>query len=269
MQRIVFSDVDGTLLTPDHRLLPGTLRSILALQSRGIPFVIISARSPSGIFPILEEYGFRCPMICYSGALILDEERRLLASRGFSRALAGELVTYIENQGLPCAWNVYSGDTWIVRDRSDPRVAREEAIVRTCAREGDLNLLTENAVVGKILCMCDPGTIEGVERRLKAAFPTLSIVPSSDILLEIMEEGISKATGVKGLCELWDIPLEDAVAFGDHYNDVEMLQCVGTPFLMGNAPQPLLERFPNHTDPNHREGILHALEGLGLVQPVC
>lgn len=265
MRRIVFSDVDGTLLTGDHRLLPGTLRSIRRLQTQGIPFVIISARSPSGIYPILEEYGFSCPIICYSGALILDQQRRTLSSRGFSTALAEELIACVEGEQLPCAWNLYSGDTWIVKDRSDPRVAREESIVHARAVEGDLSLLDRDAVVGKLLCMCDPGTIGQVQDRLRAAFPALSIAPSSDILLEVMEEGITKRSGVMELCRLWDIPLENAVAFGDHYNDVEMLESVGTPFLMGNAPQALLERFPNRTDSNEEEGILHALEGLGLV----
>lgn len=120
-------------------------------------------------------------------------------------------------------------------------------------------------MVGKLLCMCEPGTISQVQSRLKEAFPALSIAPSSDILLEVMEEGVTKRSGVTRLCALWDIPLRDAVAFGDHYNDVEMLEAVGTPFLMGNAPEALLKRFPNRTDSNEEEGILHALERLGLV----
>ena len=44
---IVFSDVDGTLLNTRHQVLPGTLSAIKSLQQQGIPFVIISARSPS------------------------------------------------------------------------------------------------------------------------------------------------------------------------------------------------------------------------------
>lgn len=265
MKRIVFSDVDGTLLTGDHRMLPGTLRAIRALQRQGIPFVIISARSPSGIYPILRDYQFQCPIICYSGALLLDEDGTVLSSQGFSPSLAAEIVSFLEQECLPCAWNLYSGDTWIVKDRSDPRVAREERIVRATSVEGTPDHLRPDARVGKILCMCDPGTIEGVQRRLKEAFPSLSIAPSSDILLEIMEAGVTKRSGVEQLCRLWGISPEDAVAFGDHYNDVEMLDAVGTPFLMGNAPQALWTRFPNRTDSNEEEGILHALEGLGLV----
>ena len=71
MIRIVFSDIDGTLLDSGNRMTPLTERAVKDLAGRGIPFVIISARSPSGIYPILEEYGLRCPIIAYSGALAL------------------------------------------------------------------------------------------------------------------------------------------------------------------------------------------------------
>ena len=47
--KIVFSDVDGTLFYSNHQLLNNTLYAIRQLQQRDIPFVIISARSPSGI----------------------------------------------------------------------------------------------------------------------------------------------------------------------------------------------------------------------------
>ena len=85
---IIFSDVDGTLLNSEHQVLPGTLSAIRLLEQQGIPFVIISARSPSGIYPIQEKYHFKSPIISYSGALILDENRKILYSKGFSREIA-------------------------------------------------------------------------------------------------------------------------------------------------------------------------------------
>ena len=69
-------------------------------------------------------------MISYSGALILDENENVLYSEGFSREEAAEMVEFIESNQLDCTWNIYSMDTWIVKDRSDPRVRREENIVK-------------------------------------------------------------------------------------------------------------------------------------------
>ena len=64
---------------------------------------------------------------------------------------------------------------------------------------------------------------------------------------------------------MWKIPLADAVAFGDHYNDADMLETVGSGFLMGNAPAQLKERIRLLTDDNDHDGIYHALVGKKLV----
>lgn len=264
--KIIFSDVDGTLLNSSHKVLPGTVYAIRELKKKGIPFVIISARSPSGIRPILQENHFTCPMISYSGALVLDENENVLYSEGFSRDDAAEMVRFIESNQLDCTWNIYSMDTWIVKDRSDPRVRREENIVKANSIEGSALSLDPSAKVGKILLMCNPDKILYIEQAMKAAFPSMSIARSSDILIEIMQGGITKRTGVTELCRLWNIPMEDTLAFGDHYNDLEMLETVALPFLMGNAPEELKERFENVTASNNDEGIYKALVRLGIIE---
>lgn len=263
--RIVFSDIDGTLLDSRHKMLPNTLAAIHSLQRRGIPFVIISARSPSGIYPIQEKYKFRSPVISYSGALILDENRRVLYSKGFSRELAKQIIDFIEVNHFDCSWNVYSVDTWIVKDRKDPRVMREEEVVCAQAVEGTVDILPQYAEIGKILCMCNPKYILEIEKRLKSAFPFLSIAKSSESLLEIMEDGITKSSAVKTLCRLWGVSVKNTVAFGDHYNDVEMLETVAMPFLMGNAPEELKKRFSNVTETNDNDGIYKGLLKIGLI----
>lgn len=266
--KIIFSDVDGTLLNSKHEMLPSTRAAIESLHQQTIPFVIISARSPSGIYPIQETYGFKCPIISYSGALILDENRKVLLSNGFTKECAKEVIEFVETNHFDCSWNIYSMDTWIVKDKSDPRIIREEAIVHAKSTEGTVDTLPKHAEIGKILCMCNPIHILDIEQKLKEAFPSLSIVKSSDILLEIMQGGVTKSSAVKSLCSLWNIPLENTVAFGDHYNDVEMLEIVGMPFLMGNAPKELKTKFPNVTESNDEDGIYHGLEQIGLVEPV-
>ncbi len=40
-------------------------------------------------------YHFKSPIICYSEALILDESREILYSKGFSRELAKEVINFI------------------------------------------------------------------------------------------------------------------------------------------------------------------------------
>lgn len=262
---IVFSDVDGTLLNNEHKMLEGTMYAIRKLQEKDIPFVIISARSPSGIYPILEENGFSCPIICYSGALILDDKKNTVYSTGFDKETAENVINFIEEEKFDCCWNLYSGDNWIVKNKKDPRVICEENIVHTEAVEGTLDLLPDNTEVGKILCICNPEKTIEIENKIKKKFPMLSVVKSFNTMIEIMQTGITKGSAVLELCKLWNIKLDKAVAFGDNFNDAEMLDVVGFPFIMGNAPEELKLRFKNITDSNNDEGIYKALVKIGAI----
>lgn len=264
MDKVVFSDVDGTLLNSEQNITELTEKAIKELKKKDIPFVIISARSPSVIYPILKEYDFKCPIISFSGALILDENRNVLFKKGIDKSNAKRMIEFIENSHFDLAWGVYSLDEWIVKDRNDSRIVREENIVRAEATQGSVDSVTDHEV-NKILCICNPKKILEIEEKLKEAFPNYSIVKSSDILLEIMENGITKANAISTLCSLWDIPLDHAIAFGDNYNDVEMLESVGFGVLMGNAPDELKKRIKAHAYDNDHDGIYYSLLEMNLI----
>lgn len=264
MKTIVFSDVDGTLLNDAHEVMPETRKAIHLLNEQGIGFVIVSARSPSGIYPILRKNNFNCDIIAYSGGLILDLERKVIESKGFSQEYGKKIIDFIKKENLDCTPNIYSGDEWIV-EKKDSRVLREENIVEAQASIGSIDDLKEGTIINKILCMCNPEKILDIENRLKDRFDDVEIAKSSDILIEINGKGITKAHAVKKVCEMYGVSVADAIAFGDNYNDQDMLHTVGHPYLMANAPAALLAEIENHTDDNNHEGIAEALKKLKII----
>lgn len=263
--KIVFSDVDGTLLNSRHQVLPSTLQAIYALEASGLPFVIISARSPSGIYPILREYGFRCPIIAYSGALILNKNGEVLYQKALPRNRASEILHFAEEKGFDLSWCLYSLDDWLVKDKSDPRIRREEQIVKACSRQGTADSLPEHARIHKILCICTEESLPPAEEALSQEFPDCTIVRSSETLLEIMEKDVSKARAMREFCSLHGFSPREAIAFGDHYNDLEMLREAGCGILMGNAPRELKAQIPFITYDNDHDGISAALKKLHLI----
>lgn len=258
----VFSDVDGTLLNSKRCITPRTLQAIRRLGERDIPFVIISARSPSGIAPILREYDLSCPVICYSGGLILSESGEALWEKGLTASRAQQVITHLEACHFDMSICLYSYDDWMVAEREDPRIQREEQIVQAWARQVDFSAIPGDTAVHKVLCICAPAQTDAAEKQMKVQFPDLTVVRSSEILLEIMAQGVDKAAAVETLGALWDIPMRNIVAFGDNYNDAGMLEAVGHGFLMRNAPEPLLARIPRITEDNDHDGIAEALQVL-------
>lgn len=261
----VFSDIDGTLLTSEHVVSPLTRSAIHTLTEQGVLFTISSARSPSGIRPIIEKNNFHCCVIAFSGALILDEAQNILYEKGMTISDASKIINVIEKECPHVTWNVFTAEDWIVKGRTDPHVIHEETVVETISREGSLHSLSNTAMVDKILCMCDPEYMPQSETLLRKYFPELSIARSSDSLLEIMAGGINKAEAVKYLCDLRKIPLTSTIAFGDNYNDLEMLETVEHGVLMGNAPSELQKRFSFVTKSNDQDGIFQALKEFGVL----
>lgn len=261
----VFSDIDGTLLTSEHVISPLTSSAIHTLTDQGVLFTISSARSPSGIRPIIEKNNFHCCTIAFSGALILDEDQNILYEKGITISDASKIIDVIEKKCPHVTWNVFTAEDWIVKDRTDPHVIHEETVVETISMEGSLHSLSDTVMIDKILCMCDPEYMSSSETLLRKYFPKLSIARSSDSLLEIMAGGINKAEAVKYLCDLRKIPLYSTIAFGDNYNDLEMLEAVGYGVLMGNAPSELQKHFSFVTKSNDQDGIFQAFKELGVL----
>lgn len=177
---------------------------------------------------------------------------------------AEEIISFIEEQNFDLTWCIYSFDQWVVKNKNDSRIIREENIVEAKAVEGNLNTI-EKEEIHKILCICNPDKTTSYEEIIKAKFPKLSIVKSSPILLEIMAKNITKATAIEKLCELKNISIEKTIAFGDNYNDFEMLTTVKQGFLMDNAPDELKKLIKLHTDSNDNDGIYKALKELSLL----
>ena len=115
--------------------------------------------------------------------------------------------------------------------------------------------------VHKGLIMGEPEDLDRMQAELTAKYPDLTFVRSSKILLEIVLKGVSKASAVRIVAQEYGVDLKNCIAFGDNYNDEDMLEEVGYPFLMGNAPAELKQKFApaQITADNNHDGVAKAL----------
>ena len=83
--KMVFSDIDGTLVNSQHRLTPATIKAAQFVVSKGIPFILGSGRQPSSVREINQELGIKMPVIGFSGALIWDENDNKVWESGLTK----------------------------------------------------------------------------------------------------------------------------------------------------------------------------------------
>jgi len=90
----------------------------------------------------------------------------------------------------------------------------------------------------------------------------LNIYRSNATLIEIANKKVSKISGIQTILkEFYPVSIENAMAFGDNYNDMEMIQAVGHGVAMGNARSEL-KKVADVTIANNKEdGVATYLKG--------
>ena len=264
--KIIFSDIDGTFLLDDHTVSEKSAEAVRALLASGIPFVLVSARMPEAIYPITQSIGVTIPIISYSGAFALTAEGETLEDVRVDAGAAGMVLSALEDRYPELTVNYYAGRRWYVRDEDDPRVRHEEDITHAKSERGNFDmLLSINTLPSKILLMGEPAVCERAESDLAAAYPMLHVVRSAPNLVEIMEASVSKESGIRAMLGHYGLTADDALSFGDNYNDLEMLRFTKTSVAMANAPEDIKKAATDVTKSNAEDGIWWWLKEKGII----
>lgn len=259
---IVFTDIDGTFLNSEHELTSRMKDAVRRVVKLNIPFVLASSRMPEAIFPILAMAQLIQPVICYGGGLILDENGNELYSRAMSSETACRVGNYIEENFRQITWNAYSDHKWLCASPKSAQVRQEEKITGIKSRAGKLGEVKTWKKVHKLLCMGDARSISSLQEHCTLQFPDLLICKSSDTYLEITAPSVSKGEALEALCRIKGISTAGALAFGDNYNDLDMLMKAGTGYAMANAPEEIQKIVGNTAPDNDHDGIACVLEKL-------
>ena len=81
MYQVVASDLDGTLLSPDHFLTPYAKETLKLLTARGINFVFATGRHYIDVGQIRDNLGIRSYMITSNGARVHDSDGQQISWR--------------------------------------------------------------------------------------------------------------------------------------------------------------------------------------------
>ncbi|MBQ8171164.1 MAG: HAD family phosphatase [Oscillospiraceae bacterium] len=262
MIKLIASDMDGTLLDDKKQLPPDFYEVIDRLDEKGIKFVVSSGRTYAAVghlFP--EEYRTRLDYICDNGAYIMHGGKPIHITP-LDRATFEEFVQAAERIGglklLVCA----EGGTYHLPDSED--FNREVAKFYKNHIECD-DLLSIKDTIYK-LAVCD---MQGAQERGKPALDAifgdrLNIQVSGVIWMDVMAGGISKGSALKKMCELLGIDKSEVMAFGDYYNDTDMLLNAGMSFAMENGNDYIKSICTHRAESNNSGGVTKAIKQYAL-----
>lgn len=254
--KIVFFDVDGTITHhEDGSISSKTKEAIIALKSKGLRVVAATGR-PLSMCKEIKELGIDT-FITANGAYV-KHEQIVIHKVPMDKKILQEVAEFAstENQDLSFFTEEFSMNG--VKDIETLKALKETLSLNDYPA---INHLIYNQ---EVYLMCLYADDETVEKYIKN-FPHLTFKRWHPFVLNVLQEEVSKSLAIIKVLQYFKIDKSEAIAFGDGYNDIDMLEFVGLGIAMGNGNENLKQVADFVTKKSSEDGIDYALKKFGII----
>lgn len=263
--KLICSDIDGTLLDKNRELSEITIQEIQRISP--IPFVLISSRMPKAMRHLQSQIGnMGAPLIAYNGGLVLHNNQ-VLHSAFIDNAVLEAVMNLCLKTAIHLSlyykdeWYVPAMDFWANKEANNtkvlPLLKSNKAVLAQWKEEGK--------GAHKIMCMGEETEIDALYKALENSFSEeIVLYRSKPTYIEISHRSVSKKTAIEALLKNCypTVSIKEIVAFGDNYNDIEMLIAVGLGVAVANAIEEVLQIANKITDTNKNDGVAKVIQEL-------
>lgn len=252
MVKIIFCDMDGTLLTNENELPVGFDAMISELKRRNVIFAPASGRQYFSLLRSFKDYSDDFLFLAENGTFVMHKGEEV-----FSQPLDFEAAREVlaATEGLENILRVYCGkkDAYILRKQDTPAAHAE--LDKYYTHNGVVDSFSELDDIPLKIALFDPNADaeKNIYNKLAKFHENLQVVLSSDYWVDVMAPGVSKGEAVRNIQRVMNIKPEECAAFGDYFNDVEMLQAVGYGFAMANS-HPDVKKLAKFVVPSNNAG---------------
>ena len=256
--RLVATDLDGTIVRSDGTVSDRTIAALAAVEAAGVPFVMVTGRPIRWMPDIAEKTGHRGLAICANGALTYDLHTETIVRSALLTPEAALQVALALREAVP-------GIAFAVERLTDGFAHEPHYVPRWDSTDPRTQAPLEALLSGDVVKLLARHEGLGSDDLLAAATAAVTAGAtlthsSSDGLLEISAEGVSKATGLAAFALDLGITAEQAVAFGDMPNDLPMITWAGHGVAVANAHPEVLAIADEVTASNDDDGVARVLE---------
>ncbi|WP_392561705.1 Cof-type HAD-IIB family hydrolase [Orbus sturtevantii] len=247
MFHVVASDLDGTLLNPQHSLSDYTKKILQALRRENINFVFATGRHHIDVAQMRENMEIDAFMITSNGARVHDSKGNLIYSKSLEQDVAYEVAQVAMDDPLVYT-HIYRGDDWLINkeDRYSLSFFNETNFKYRLFDPIDFATSDIAKIYFTISDITHYSHLVELKHSLKAKYGSqINVAFSTLNCLEVMGSEVSKGYALKAVVNKLGFTLQDSIAFGDGMNDFEMLSMVGKGCIMQNASDELKNSLPS------------------------
>ncbi|MBL4952519.1 Cof-type HAD-IIB family hydrolase [Neobacillus sp. YIM B02564] len=256
MKKIVFFDIDGTLLDQQKSLPNSTKKAIQKLKENGIFVAIATGRAPFMFEHLREELEIDS-FVSFNGQYVVFENQ-VIYENPLSEGGLEELLSDTKNNNHPL---VFMNEKTMKASISKHRFIQESLATLGFPHPNKDDQFYSKRKIYQTLLFCQ----EGDEQQYLTKYDHFHFIRWHPLAVDVLPKGGSKAEGIKKLIKELGFALQDVYAFGDGLNDLEMLKTVGIGVAMGNGVPQAKELADFVTSDVSEDGIWNGLKELKLI----
>lgn len=262
MIKLIASDLDGTLLhNGAQELSPYTLDLIHRITQKGIHFIAASGRQYDNERRLFREIRDEISYIAENGSLCIHQGK--VISRGIiPDDLAYRIMHEIKKEA---GYEIVASreDTCLIEDNDPEFVNHIVNVMHNTTKIVDDITKVEGPFLKLAIANMKSRDFTPFLRHLQKMFsPAVKVVTSGNIWIDFIVPGYNKGTALQTMMDLFGVKPEECMAFGDQYNDVEMLELAGQGYAMSNAA-PGIAGHARYVTDSVEEVLEDVLAGLG------
>lgn len=258
--KVLFLDIDGTILMPNHTYHPKTKEAIKQVQDKGITVFLATGRPAHELSDLALDLnidsfiGYNGAYAVYQGKNILDAPMDASIVRSYieiAKENGHDLVLYTSKHNYVLSLHSKQLDEFAeMFSLSNLKLIHDDMVeyvlgatlVNVKSEEVHLYNIDEDIRLSQV-------NVNGAED-----------------CYDVIRKSVNKGEAVKIALNHLNLPTDTAIAFGDGMNDKEMLETVGASFAMGNANPEVFQYAKYKTKTVSDAGVYYGLKELGLVE---
>lgn len=266
--QLIAVDMDGTLLNSENEVSERNQQALKKALDKGVKVVIATGRIFTSARGYAELLGIQTPIIACNGALIRDYlSNEVIYHNTIQQEDALKIIELCQNEQIYFHFydqeKLYVEERWMsyLMDYYWGGRKREQDEVQFEAIENAYTYLKMNPVEVLKFVLVDHRleVLEAIKPLLQK-IDTIDIDKSWFNNLEVMNKGVSKGKALEKLGEIFNIPKEKIIAFGDNYNDLSMKEHSGAFIAMGNSDEAVKTQAKAVTTSNDEDGVALGIE---------
>ena len=249
--KMIVTDLDGTLLDDNHNISDYTKEVLKCIEDKGIEIVIATGRHFWGMKHYKDILENKNEAIVFNGAVVANNNGDFLYYNPIDDNTSREVIAIANKYNV--SMHFYKRDKYITLYNDDYSKAYRDKVKLKNIKVGIDDL--DSFEFTKIIFMDERSVLERLQKEIRDNLDIHTCFSHTNYL-EVLKKNVNKFTALEYICKKKNISSNSVIAFGDNFNDIELLQNVGYGVAISNACDNVKNSAKYVTDfSNNEDGV--------------